>query len=87
MTKPFHEANEISQNLMFERVTRVPSYVGHADTTGKGNIVPGRDNAGWTVYGFKNAFEAANFVAAYPHAAMPCWKRFETINGELIQVR
>jgi hypothetical protein len=42
---------------------------------------------GWTVYEFANAREAADFVRSYPQAAMPCWKRFEVIDGDLIQVR
>jgi hypothetical protein len=54
--------------------------------------VPGRcepvsgDN-GWTVYEFATAVEAADFVRAYPQAAMPCWKRWEIVDGQLTQVR
>ena len=58
-----------------EKVLRVPSR-----TEPFGGI-------GWTVYEFATAREAAEFVRGFPQAAMPCWKRFEIIGGELIQVR
>jgi hypothetical protein len=43
--------------------------------------------SGWTVYEFATPEKAAEFVAGYPECAMPCWKRFETIGGALMQVR
>ena len=43
--------------------------------------------SGWTVYEFKSAREAAEFITGYPECAMPCWKRFEVISGDLMQVR
>jgi hypothetical protein len=49
--------------------------------------IAGNPNSGWTVYEFKTAEDAAGFVAGYPECAMPCWKRFETIDGALMQVR
>jgi len=42
---------------------------------------------GWTVYEFANATEAAAWVRLYPQAAMPCWKRWDVIDGELLEVR
>jgi hypothetical protein len=59
----------------FQKVTQVP-----ARTEPFGGI-------GWTVYTFIDAREAARWVAAFPQAAMPCWKRFETVNGELLRAR
>lgn len=56
-------------------VTKVPARIAENPTSG------------WTVYEFKTATEAAEFVAGYPECAMPCWKRFETVNGALMQVR
>lgn len=41
---------------------------------------------GWTVATF-TARDAAVFVLANPQAAMPCWRRFDIVNGELIQTR
>lgn len=43
--------------------------------------------SGWTVYEFATPEKAAEFVAGYPECAMPCWKRFETLDGRLMQVR
>ena len=43
--------------------------------------------SGWTVYEFATPEKAAEFVAGYPECAMPCWKRFETVNGALMLVR
>lgn len=42
---------------------------------------------GWTIFEFSSAHEAAEWVSRYRSAAMPCWKRFEIIDGELLQVR
>lgn len=56
-------------------VTKVPSRIAE------------NPNSGWTVYEFATPAEAADFIAAYPQCAMPCWKRFETIGGALMQVR
>jgi hypothetical protein len=56
-------------------VTKVPARIADNPTSG------------WTVYEFKTPADAAAFVATYPECAMPCWKRFETINGDLMQVR
>lgn len=41
---------------------------------------------GWTVVSMSTE-DAANFVRANPSAAMPCWKRFDVIEGCLVQVR
>lgn len=41
---------------------------------------------GWTVSEM-SAEDAASFVARYPSAAMPCWRRFDTIDGKLVQTR
>lgn len=41
---------------------------------------------GWTVVSM-SAEVAANFVRNNPAAAMPCWKRFDVIEGRLVQVR
>jgi len=38
-------------------------------------LVPGRGEAGWTLYEFANADERAAFMASHPEAAMPCWAR------------
>jgi hypothetical protein len=43
-------------------------------------------HTGWTVSEM-SAEDAARFVARHPNAAMPCWRRFDTIDGELVQVR
>jgi endo-beta-N-acetylglucosaminidase D len=42
---------------------------------------------GWTVFEFATAKEAAEWVASFPQAAMPCWKRWETRDGNLMLVR
>lgn len=42
---------------------------------------------GWTVFSFADARAAAEWVASYPQAAMPCWRRFETVGGELMLAR
>jgi hypothetical protein len=44
-------------------------------------------SSGWTVYSFETPEAAAVFVAGYPECEMPCWERFETIGGALMQVR
>ncbi|WP_411887388.1 hypothetical protein [Hydrocarboniphaga effusa] len=41
---------------------------------------------GWTVSRM-TAAEAARFVTAHPDAAMPCWRRFDVIDGALVLVR
>jgi len=56
-------------------VTQVPSRIA------------GNPQSGWTVYSFQTAMEAAAFVQQYPECAMPCWKRFDVVNGELLQTR
>ena len=38
-------------------------------------LVPGRGDAGWTVYQFATADERTAFMARHPEAAMPCWGR------------
>jgi len=43
--------------------------------------------AGWTVVGFADSRAAAAWYAAHRNAAMPCWKRWEVIDGCLMQVR
>jgi hypothetical protein len=63
-------------------VDTLPTYLGW---NGR-EKVPGRGEAGWTVYKFENAREAAWFFQSHQHCAMPCWKRFEVIDGELMQV-
>jgi hypothetical protein len=42
--------------------------------------------SGWTVARM-SAQEAAAFVRANPQAEMPCWKRFDEIDGQLFLVR
>jgi hypothetical protein len=42
---------------------------------------------GWTVFEFATAKEAAKWVASFPSAAMPCWKRWEVRDGNLMCVR
>lgn len=42
---------------------------------------------GWTVYTFGDAREAADFVRTNPNARMPCWRRFDIVGGQLVQVR
>lgn len=64
-------------------VTRVPSRLSWlADGTGRRVVVVAgttgaMGDAGWTLVECRTAERAADFVAAYPQAAMPCWKRFE----------
>lgn len=41
---------------------------------------------GWTVARM-TAEAAAEFVRTNGAAAMPCWKRFDVIDGRLVQVR
>jgi hypothetical protein len=36
---------------------------------------------GWTVFEAVDAYEAAVFVRRNPAAAMPCWKRWEIVDG------
>lgn len=43
--------------------------------------------SGWTVYEFTTPEKAAEFVASHPECAVPCWKRFEAVNGALMLVR
>jgi hypothetical protein len=50
-------------------------------------LAPLKMGSGWTVFEFATAKDAADWVASYPAAAMPCWKRCEIIAGELMQVR
>lgn len=73
------------------KVTRVPTLLSFGPNKVPGTnwreMIPGRGDAGWTVYQFADAREAARFVEANRASAMPCWQRFEIINGELIQVR
>lgn len=42
---------------------------------------------GWTVREFASASDAADFFERYPAAAMPCWRRLEVIDGQLVLVR
>lgn len=42
---------------------------------------------GWTVFDCRTPEAAAHFVARNPDAAMPCWRRWDTIDGQLLQVR
>lgn len=42
---------------------------------------------GWTVREFASASDAADFFRRYPAAAMPCWRRMEVIDGQLVLVR
>lgn len=42
---------------------------------------------GWTVTEFKTAADAAAFFTAHRNAEMPCWRRMDIINGELILAR
>ncbi len=65
-------------------VTRVPSrlqWLAGADPRRNVLVVKGtpgaHGDAGWTVVECRTAERAADFVAAYPQAAMPCWRRFE----------
>jgi hypothetical protein len=41
----------------------------------KGQYIPGRGDAGWTMYEFPSLQARAQFMAAHEHCAMPCWKR------------
>lgn len=41
---------------------------------------------GWTVTRM-TAEAAADFVRNHRNAAMPCWERFDVIDGRLVQVR
>jgi hypothetical protein len=65
-------------------VTSLPTLL---DWDGRGGMKPGRGGAGWTVYQFVSAVEAAEFFEAHQHCAMPCWKRMDVIDGQLVQVR
>lgn len=56
-------------------VTEVPGLV---DATGR---------SGWTVYSFANGADAARFVSDFASLAMPCWKRFDVIDGVLTLAR
>ena len=42
---------------------------------------------GWTVRGFATPQDAAAFFTAHPDAAMPCWRRMDVIDGQLMLVR
>lgn len=42
---------------------------------------------GWTVREFASAEDAAEFFLRHPDAAMPCWRRMEVIDGQLVLVR
>lgn len=44
-------------------------------------------STGWTVYTFANAHEAAAFVLRFGAASMPCWRRWEIVEGALCRVR
>jgi len=71
-------------------ITEVPARLswGPRDENGHATTVPGRGEAGWTVYTFETATDAAAFVRAYRHAAMPCWARFRLNEaGELCEPR
>lgn len=39
---------------------------------------------GWTVATFASPALAAAFVTAHPNAAMPCWRRWEIADGDLV---
>ncbi len=66
-------------------VTKVPALL---DFDGPGDKVKlGIGRAGWTLFEFQTATEAAAFVAANPASAMPCWRRFDTVDGELFLSR
>lgn len=60
-------------------------------TTKKVTAVPARlepfGDVGWTVFCFKSAGAAAAWVVANPQAAMPCWRRFDVVGGELVLAR
>ncbi len=55
---------------------------------------PGMGN-GWTSTEFDNATpkgesgrtDAAWFFETYKSAAMPCWRRFDVVDGRLVQAR
>jgi hypothetical protein len=57
-------------------VTKVPA-----------RLEPLKMGIGWTVFEFATAKDAADWVASFPQAAMPCWKRWETRDGNLMLVR
>ena len=44
---------------------------------GRGGLLPGRGEAGWTVYTFDSAAERASYMAAHRESRMPCWARIE----------
>ena len=56
-------------------VTKVPSRL---EPLGK---------SGWTVFEFASANDAAAFVKAYPECRMPCWARFDVVEGALLLAR
>lgn len=77
--------NEATTGAASRAVTKVPYRLTWADTfTGKfRDTKPGRGDAGWTVGTFVDAKAAARFVEQNPSAAMPCWRRFAIVDGEL----
>lgn len=76
-----------------QAVTAVPyrlTFTDEPDASGGYGTEParsGRMSAGWTVGHFTDARAAARFVQAHPTAAMPCWRRFDVVDGELRSVR
>ena len=42
---------------------------------------------GWTVAEFATAGAAAEWFSNNRHAAMPCWRRMEVVDGQLMLVR
>ena len=68
-------------------VTRVPArcaWLGAGTDQRRVLVVKGtpgsHGDAGWTVFECRTPERAADFVAAYPQAAMPCWRRFEVLS-------
>lgn len=71
---------------MSREVTKVPYLIDGHHTLSPATRDHGR-GFGWSVASFKSSEDAARFVQNYPNAAMPCWRRFEVIEGKLIIVR
>jgi hypothetical protein len=53
---------------------KVPALLSFDHST-PGKLVPGRGEAGWTVYEFATVQDAVAFMDLQPASAMPCWPR------------
>lgn len=69
------------RNQIGREVTRIPHRLEpFTDAAGK-------PLAGWTVSEFRTPNDAAVWFLLNQHAAMPCWRRMDVIDGRLIVVR